>query len=141
MIPIKHGEGNWYGDAELVAALEARGQIAFRYTEDVNGAVDRIAGVTNEAGNVLGLMPHPEHAVDPLLGPTGGVAVSRADRRGTRALPCRLDHGPPPRRRLEAPAYPPGRVRPAELSLCSRSRRDASSGRFCFAGRVGIGSR
>ena len=43
--------------------------------EDVNGAVDRIAGVTNEAGNVLGLMPHPEHAVDPLLGPTGGVAV------------------------------------------------------------------
>ena len=41
----------------------------------MNGAVDRIAGVTNEAGNVLGLMPHPEHAVDPLLGPTGGVAV------------------------------------------------------------------
>ena len=75
VIPIKHGEGNWYGDAELVAALEARGQIAFRYTEDVNGAVGRIAGVTNEAGNVLGLMPHPEHAVDPLLGPTGGVAV------------------------------------------------------------------
>ncbi len=75
MIPIKHGEGNWYGDAELVAALEARGQIAFRYTDDVNGAVGRIAGVTNEAGNVLGLMPHPEHAVDALLGPTGGVAV------------------------------------------------------------------
>ena len=75
VIPIKHGEGNWYGDEELVAALEARGQIAFRYTEDVNGAVGRIAGVTNEAGNVLGLMPHPEHAVDPLLGPVGGVAV------------------------------------------------------------------
>ena len=75
MIPIKHGEGNWYGDADLLASLEASGQIAFRYTEDVNGALDRIAGVTNEAGNVLGLMPHPEHAVDPLLGPTGGVAV------------------------------------------------------------------
>ncbi|MSO95762.1 MAG: phosphoribosylformylglycinamidine synthase subunit PurQ [Thermoleophilia bacterium] len=75
VIPIKHGEGNWYGDAELVAALEARGQIAFRYAEDVNGAVGRVAGVTNEAGNVLGLMPHPEHAVDSLLGPTGGVAV------------------------------------------------------------------
>jgi phosphoribosylformylglycinamidine synthase len=75
VIPIKHGEGNWYGDAELVASLEARGQIAFRYSEDVNGAVDNVAGVTNEAGNVLGLMPHPEHAVDPLLGPTGGVAV------------------------------------------------------------------
>ena len=75
VIPIKHGEGNWYSDAGTVAALEARGQIAFRYAEDVNGAVGRVAGVTNEAGNVLGLMPHPEHAVDPLLGPTGGVAV------------------------------------------------------------------
>jgi len=75
VIPIKHGEGNWYGDADLLAPLEARGQIAFRYADDVNGAVGRIAGVTNEAGNVLGLMPHPEHAVDPLLGPTGGVAV------------------------------------------------------------------
>ncbi len=75
VIPIKHGEGNWYGDPALVAELESRGQIVFRYTEDVNGAVGRIAGVTNEAGNVLGLMPHPEHAVDPLLGPTGGVAV------------------------------------------------------------------
>jgi len=75
VIPIKHGEGNWYGDEDLVAALEARGQIAFRYVEDVNGAVGRVAGVTNEAGNVLGLMPHPEHAVEELLGPTGGVPV------------------------------------------------------------------
>ena len=46
-----------------------------RYVEDVNGARDRVAGVSNEAGNVLGLMPHPEHAVDPLLGPTGGVPL------------------------------------------------------------------
>ncbi len=75
VIPIKHGEGSWFGDADLLAGLEARGQIAFRYAEDVNGAVGRVAGVTNEAGNVLGLMPHPEHAVDPLLGPVGGVAV------------------------------------------------------------------
>ena len=75
VIPIKHGEGSWYGDADLVESLEARGQIAFRYTEDVNGAIERVAGVTNEAGNVLGLMPHPEHAVDALLGPTGGVVV------------------------------------------------------------------
>ena len=73
--PVKHGEGNWYGDAELVAELEARGQVVLRYTEDVNGAVGRVAGVSNEAGNVLGLMPHPEHAVDPLLGPVGGRAV------------------------------------------------------------------
>ncbi len=75
VIPIKHGEGNWYADADLVAELEAHGRVAFRYAEDVNGAVDRIAGVTSEAGNVLGLMPHPEHAVDELLGPTGGIAV------------------------------------------------------------------
>ena len=75
VIPIKHGEGNWHGDAGLVAALEERGQIALRYMEDVNGAVGRIAGVTNETGNILGLMPHPEHAVDPLLGPVGGIPV------------------------------------------------------------------
>ncbi len=77
VIPIKHGEGNWYGDEVLVAELESRAQIVFRYAEDVNGAVDRVAGVANEAGNVLGLMPHPEHAVDPLLGSTGGVPVLR----------------------------------------------------------------
>ena len=75
VMPVKHGEGNWHGDAELVATLEQRDQVALRYTEDVNGAVGRIAGVTNEAGNVLGLMPHPEHAVDPLLGPVGGAVV------------------------------------------------------------------
>ena len=63
------------GDAELVAVLEARGQIVLRYTEDVNGSLGRIAGVANEAGNVMGLMPHPEHAVDPLLGPTGGLPI------------------------------------------------------------------
>ena len=75
VIPIKHGEGNWYGSADLVATLEVHGQIALRYADDVNGSVGRIAGVTNVAGNVLGLMPHPEHAVDELLGPTGGVAL------------------------------------------------------------------
>ena len=50
VIPVKHGEGNWYGDAELVAALEPRGQVVLRYTEDVNGAVGRIAGVSNQPG-------------------------------------------------------------------------------------------
>jgi phosphoribosylformylglycinamidine synthase len=75
LIPIKHGEGNWYGSGDLVASLENRGQVAFRYTADVNGSVGNIAGVSNEAGNVLGLMPHPEHAVDELLGPSGGKAV------------------------------------------------------------------
>jgi phosphoribosylformylglycinamidine synthase len=75
VIPVKHGEGNWYADADLLATLQLRGQIALRYVDDVNGALDRVAGVTNEAGNVLGLMPHPEHAVDALLGPTGGIPI------------------------------------------------------------------
>jgi len=75
VIPVKHGEGSWFGDAALVARLEERGQIVLRYTEDVNGSVGRVAGVANEAGNVMGLMPHPEHAVDSLLGPTGGLPI------------------------------------------------------------------
>jgi phosphoribosylformylglycinamidine synthase subunit PurQ / glutaminase len=52
--------------------LVARGQIALRYVEDMNGSLGGVAGVTNEAGNILGLMPHPEHAVDPLLGSADG---------------------------------------------------------------------
>ncbi len=75
VIPVKHGEGSWFGDAELVAELEARGQIVLRYTEDVNGSVGRIAGVANDVGNVMGLMPHPEHAVDPLLGSGDGATI------------------------------------------------------------------
>ena len=55
-----------------MAALEERGGIALRYRDAVNGAVGGIAGVVNEAGNVMGLMPHPEHAVDPLLGSADG---------------------------------------------------------------------
>jgi phosphoribosylformylglycinamidine synthase len=76
-IPVKHGEGCWFGDADLLAELDASGQVAFRYVagENPNGAVDDVAGVTNPDGNVLGLMPHPEHAVDPLLGATDGALV------------------------------------------------------------------
>jgi phosphoribosylformylglycinamidine synthase I len=77
VIPIKHGEGNWYADAATLEGLDEREQIVFRYTEDVNGSVGRVAGVTNVEGNVMGLMPHPEHAVDPLLGPVGGTPVLR----------------------------------------------------------------
>jgi phosphoribosylformylglycinamidine synthase len=74
-IPVKHGDGNWFATPELLGELESNRQIALRYTHDVNGSLDRVAGVSNEAGNVLGLMPHPEHAVDPLLGPTGGTPI------------------------------------------------------------------
>jgi phosphoribosylformylglycinamidine synthase len=75
VIPVKHGEGNWFADSALLAELEEHGQVLLRYAEDVNGAVDRVAGVANETGNVMGLMPHPEHAVDPLLGSTGGIPI------------------------------------------------------------------
>ena len=77
VIPVKHGEGNWVADHTVHAEVVERGQIVLRYTEDVNGSLDRVAGIANEDGNVLGLMPHPEHAVDPLLGPTGGVPLLR----------------------------------------------------------------
>jgi phosphoribosylformylglycinamidine synthase I len=72
VIPVKHGEGAWYADERTVERLEERGQVVLRYTEDVNGALHGIAAVRNEAGNVMGLMPHPEHAVDPLLGSADG---------------------------------------------------------------------
>jgi phosphoribosylformylglycinamidine synthase len=75
VIPIKHGEGAWVADDDLYAEVIARGQVALRYVRDVNGSRARVAGLTNAEGNVLGLMPHPEHAVDPLLGPTGGVPI------------------------------------------------------------------
>jgi phosphoribosylformylglycinamidine synthase subunit PurQ / glutaminase len=75
LIPVKHGEGSWYAPPELVAELEANGQVVLRYAEDCNGSVDDVAGVSNEAGNVMGLMPHPEHAVDALLGSTDGALI------------------------------------------------------------------
>ena len=75
VIPVKHGEGNWYADDGLYAELERADRIALRYVEDVNGARDRVAGVLSEGRNVMGLMPHPEHAVDPLLGPVGGRPI------------------------------------------------------------------
>ena len=77
-IPVKHGEGAWYADEELYAELEAAGQLVLRYAEDCNGSVGDVAGVCDEARNVLGLMPHPEHAVDPLLGSGDGALLLAA---------------------------------------------------------------
>jgi phosphoribosylformylglycinamidine synthase I len=74
-IPVKHGEGCWYADDRLLDEVEANGQVVFRYAGDVNGSVANVAGVVNSAGNVLGLMPHPEHAVDPLLGSSDGALI------------------------------------------------------------------
>jgi phosphoribosylformylglycinamidine synthase subunit PurQ / glutaminase len=72
-IPVKHGEGCFYVPGDMLAELEP--QIVLRYAarENPNGAVDDIAGVVNADGNVMGLMPHPEHAVDPLLGSGDGA--------------------------------------------------------------------
>ena len=79
-IPAKHGEGRYYAPEGMLEELEANGQVAYRYApgQNPNGSVRDIAGVRNEAGNVLGLMPHPEHAVDPLTGSTDGLGVFRS---------------------------------------------------------------
>jgi len=71
VVPLKSGEGRYVADAGTLAALEASGQVVLRYTgPNPNGSAEGIAGVCNGAGNVVGLMPHPEHAVDPLTGPS-----------------------------------------------------------------------
>jgi phosphoribosylformylglycinamidine synthase subunit PurQ / glutaminase len=74
-IPVKHGEGCWFATDELYAELTQRRQIVLRYAEPCNGSVADVASVVNADGNVMGLMPHPEHAVDPLLGSADGALV------------------------------------------------------------------
>ena len=76
-IPVKHGDGCWFADDELLAHLDANDQLLLRYAagSNPNGAVADVAGVINEDGNVFGLMPHPEHAVDSLLGSTDGGLI------------------------------------------------------------------
>ena len=71
-IPLKNGEGCFQADAETVARLECEGRVAFRYVGvNPNGSINDIAGVASDSGNVVGLMPHPEHAVEPGFGPVG----------------------------------------------------------------------
>ncbi|MET0799975.1 MAG: phosphoribosylformylglycinamidine synthase subunit PurQ [Actinomycetota bacterium] len=83
-IPIKHGEGQFVATPEQLQHIEEAGLVVFRYADaagsvnrstNPNGSVENIAGVRNDSGNVVGLMPHPEHAVDPDVGPTGGQAL------------------------------------------------------------------
>jgi phosphoribosylformylglycinamidine synthase len=80
-VPIKHGEGQWVATPGQLERVEGEGLVVFRYASEdgvvddarnPNGATNAIAGIRNERGNVVGLMPHPEHAVDPDVGPTGG---------------------------------------------------------------------
>ena len=83
-IPVKHGEGCYFAPPELLASLEERGQVMLRYCDasgavvesaNPNGAVANIAGIRNERGNVMGLMPHPEHAVEASIGGTDGRVI------------------------------------------------------------------
>jgi len=77
IIPLKNGEGGFVADADTVARLEGEGRVVFRYVDvNPNGSINDIAGISNERGNVVGLMPHPEHAVEDLTGPgTDGLAL------------------------------------------------------------------
>jgi phosphoribosylformylglycinamidine synthase subunit PurQ / glutaminase len=71
-VPVAHHDGNYQADDEVLDRIEGAGRVAFRYVEDVNGSARRIAGILNEAGNVLGMMPHPERAIEPAHGSTDG---------------------------------------------------------------------
>lgn len=77
-IPIAHGEGNYYCDKETLAELENNGQIVFRYQNNPNGSLNDIAGIINKKGNILGMMPHPERAVESLLGNTDGLKLFKS---------------------------------------------------------------
>lgn len=77
-IPIAHGEGNYYCDNATLQQLRANNQIVFTYKNNPNGSVSDIAGIVNEKGNVLGMMPHPERAVDELLGSADGLKLFQA---------------------------------------------------------------
>ncbi|WP_227938728.1 phosphoribosylformylglycinamidine synthase subunit PurQ [Alkalihalobacillus deserti] len=75
IVPVAHGEGNYECDEETLAKLEANNQVVFRYSQAINGSKADIAGITNERGNVLGMMPHPERAVESLLGSADGLRL------------------------------------------------------------------
>jgi phosphoribosylformylglycinamidine synthase subunit PurQ / glutaminase len=91
-IPVKHGEGRYWAPEPMLDEIEANGQVAFRYApgQNPNGSARDIAGVRNEAGNVLGLMPHPEHAVDPLTGSTDGLRVFEDIKRAASSAPANV---------------------------------------------------
>jgi phosphoribosylformylglycinamidine synthase subunit PurQ / glutaminase len=76
-IPVKHMSGRWFAPPELLGELEERGQVTLRYAagQNPNGSLADVAGVCNPDGNVMGLMPHPEHAVDPLTGSDDGLRI------------------------------------------------------------------
>jgi len=74
-IPVAHGDGNFYADDATLDRIEGEGQVVFRYLDNPNGSARDIAGIINERGNVMGLMPHPERVSDPQLGRLGGAPI------------------------------------------------------------------
>ena len=82
VIPVAHHDGNYFADVETLDRLEGEGRVAFRYAEPVNGSARDIAGVLNAAGNVLGMMPHPERVIEPAQGGTDGRALFESAVRG-----------------------------------------------------------
>lgn len=74
-VPIAHGEGNYFADERTLDELEAEDRILFRYVDNPNGSARNIAGIMNRERNVLGMMPHPERAADPLMGSTDGLRI------------------------------------------------------------------
>jgi phosphoribosylformylglycinamidine synthase len=87
MVPISHGEGNYQADPQTIATLEASRRVVFRYVTpngeataegNPNGSLNNIAGIINERGNVLGMMPHPERAGEALVGGTDGLVIFRS---------------------------------------------------------------
>jgi len=71
-VPVAHGDGNYTADSETLRRVEGEGLVAFRYAENTNGSMNRIAGLTSPSGRILGMMPHPEDAIDPLHGSLDG---------------------------------------------------------------------
>jgi phosphoribosylformylglycinamidine synthase len=82
MLPVAHHDGNYFADEATLDRLEGEGRVAFRYGENCNGSQRAIAGVLNAAGNVLGMMPHPERAIEPELGGTDGRTLFESAVRG-----------------------------------------------------------
>jgi phosphoribosylformylglycinamidine synthase len=92
-MPIAHADGNYYVEQETLVAMREKNQIVFRYCDcagevseaaNPNGSIENIAGICNEAGNVLGMMPHPERSADPLLGVMDGIRLFQAFQLGSR---------------------------------------------------------
>lgn len=77
-VPIAHFDGNYYADDATLSKMKKNGQVVFTYVDNPNGSVNDIAGICNEAGNVLGMMPHPERAIDPMHGGTDGLNLFKS---------------------------------------------------------------